>query len=352
MPDWTKPMQQTFEYYTVDPITWKDVKKLTKVKSCTINYDAEVDTLGSASIDFDESIGECYVRAYLITIQNGIKEKHPLGTVLVQTPRTSFDGKVSTTSVDAYTPLLELKDDKPMLGYYIPKGTNIMDIAYELMSEHMRAPVVRTSCSEKLQNDFVANTDDNWLTYIRDLIAMANYILGLDEMGRILFLPKQDAASLRPVHTYDDGNSSILYPEATLYHDIYGIPNIVQVTYADSSSNFNVEVVNDDVNSPISTVNRGRRIVHRVTNPSFSGAPSTAQLKLYAEQLLRELSTVEYKVSYTHGYRPSHLHDCVQLDYTRANLVDVKAKILTQAIKCQPGCPVSESSIFTKKLWG
>ena len=24
MPDWTKSMQQTFEYYVVDPNTWKD----------------------------------------------------------------------------------------------------------------------------------------------------------------------------------------------------------------------------------------------------------------------------------------------------------------------------------------
>ena len=24
MPDWTKPMQQTYEYYIVDPATWRD----------------------------------------------------------------------------------------------------------------------------------------------------------------------------------------------------------------------------------------------------------------------------------------------------------------------------------------
>ena len=36
MIDWTASMQQTFEYYTVDPGTWKDVRKLTTVRSCTI----------------------------------------------------------------------------------------------------------------------------------------------------------------------------------------------------------------------------------------------------------------------------------------------------------------------------
>ena len=110
MVDWLSSMQQTFEYYIVDPNTWRDDKELKNVKSCTISRDSEADTLGSATIDVTESVGECYIRVYLITIQNGVKEKHPLGTFLVQTPSSSFNGKVRNVSMDAYTPLLELKE--------------------------------------------------------------------------------------------------------------------------------------------------------------------------------------------------------------------------------------------------
>ena len=39
MVDWTKSMQQTFEYYIVDPSTWKDTRLLNNVKSCTIDRD-------------------------------------------------------------------------------------------------------------------------------------------------------------------------------------------------------------------------------------------------------------------------------------------------------------------------
>ena len=106
MPDWLASMKQTFEYYTVDPGTWKDDKKLDNVKSCTITRDSGVETLGSATIDIADSLGECYVREYLITIQNGITEKHPLGTHLVQTPSSSFDGKKRDVTMDAYTCLL------------------------------------------------------------------------------------------------------------------------------------------------------------------------------------------------------------------------------------------------------
>ena len=105
MADWTASMQQTFEYYTVDPGTWKDVKKLDNVISSTISRDSEAETLGSATFDVTNSVGESYIRAYLITIQNGVREKHPLGTFLVQTPSSSFDGKIRSVSMDAYTPL-------------------------------------------------------------------------------------------------------------------------------------------------------------------------------------------------------------------------------------------------------
>ena len=93
MADWLQSMTQTFEYYIVDPGTWKDIKRIDNVTSCTIKRDESVETLGSATIDITESLGECYVRVYLVTIQNGITEKHPLGTFLVQTPSSSFDGK-------------------------------------------------------------------------------------------------------------------------------------------------------------------------------------------------------------------------------------------------------------------
>ncbi len=352
MADWTKSMQQTFEYYTVDPGTWKDLKRLDNVKSCTIRRDSDAETLGSATIDINDSIGECYVRIYLITIQKGVKEKHPLGTFLVQTPSTSFDGKIQTVSVDSYTPLLELKENPPPLGYSILKGGNIMDMAYRLVRENARAPVVKTNDSTTLHYDFVSDTNDTWLTYLTDLIANAKYAFALDEIGRILFSPKQDTASLQPVWEYTDDNSSILKPSVELSRDLYGIPNVVEVIYSNGGDFYYARVVNDDSNSPISTVNRGRTITHRVSDPDLVGSPTQEQVQEYAERLLRDLSTLECTVTYEHGYCPVRLGDCVRLNYNRANLVDVKAKVISQSIKCEAGCPVTEKAVYTTKLWG
>lgn len=352
MANWLNTMQQTFEYYIVDPGTWKDIKKINNVISSKITRDEETETLGSLTLDIGEPLGECYVRVYLITIQNGIREKHPLGTFLVQTPSFGFDGKVKSVSMDAYTPLLELKENQPPLGYSILEGENIMDIAYRLVRDNVRAPVEKVEEEDTLFYDFVANADDTWITFIYDLIANAKYTLGLDEMGRILFTPKQELVSLQPIWTFDDGNSSILHPKLELTQDLYGIPNVVEVIFSNNRDYFYVRVVNDDPNSPISTVNRGREIVYRDTNPSTIGNPTEEQLKFYAESLLKNLSSLEYKITYTHGYCPVRIGDCVRLNYARAGINNVKAKVISQTIECTPGCPVTETAVFTNRLWG
>ena len=290
MPDWTKSMQQTFEYYVVDPVSWRDRSKIDGVKSCRIGRDSSVETLGSATIDVGESIGECYIRSYLVTIQNGIRERFPLATFLVQTPSTRFNGKVQIISLDCYTPLLELKENPPPLGYSILKGENIMDNAYRIVRENVRAPVVPAVCTDNLYFDFVANTSDKWLSFTSDLIANAKYKFDLDEMGQILFAPNQDTASLQPVWTYNDDNSSILRADVSVDRDLYGIPNVVEVLYSNGANSYYARVVNDDSNSPTSTINRGREIVHRVVDPQLTGNATQDRIEEYANQLLRELS--------------------------------------------------------------
>lgn len=370
MANWLQSMQQTYEYYVVDPTSWKDIKLLTTVKKSTVNRDESVETLGSASIDLTELIGECYVRIYLVTVQNGVTERHPLGTFLVQSPSYSYNGKSTTISVDAYTPLIELKENQPPIGYFVPKTTtettapsedgsvaipttkptNIMAVAATIADDNLRAPVVAAISDETLEADFVANIEDTWMSFTSDLIASAKYRFDLDEMGRVLFSPKQELASLQPVWTYDDDNSSILLPEISIDRDLYGIPNVVEVVYSNGRHIFREIVENNDPNSPVSIKSRGRRIVYRVTDPDGNFA-LRGQLADYAKQLLEALSTLEYRVSYTHGYCPVRLGDCVRLNYKKAGLTDVKARVIKQSIQCVPGCQVSETAVFTKKLW-
>lgn len=349
--DWSESMEQSFEYYEVDPNTWKDIRKIENVKSCSIDKDESSDTLGSASISIVDTLGETYIRAYLLIRQNGNNFRVTLGTFLVQTPSSDFDGKNRNVTMDCYTPLLELKENPPPLGYTLMKGENIMERAYEICRENCRAPVVETKLEKVLEANFVSNTDDTWLVFLQDLLAQAKYKFYLDEEGKILFAPIQKLEQLKPVWTFNDDNSSILYPDINLEHDLYGIPNVVEVVCSTGTEMYTARVVNDDPNSPTSTVNRGREILYRETSPNIQGIPSTEQIDEYAESLLEELSSVEYQVSYKHGYCPVRVGDCVRLNYERADLKDVKAKVISQSINCETSCSVDETAVFTRKLW-
>lgn len=351
MADWTASMQQSYEYYIVDPGTWMDKYRIDNVTGCTITRDSEAETLGSATIDITESVGEAYIRVYLVVIQNGVREKFPLGTFLVQTPSSAFDGRIRTVSMDAYTSIMELKENQPPLGYFTPEDTNIMEEATRLTNEHARAPVVGGLSETTMYKDFVSNTDDTWLTYISDMIANAKFYFDIDEMGRILFAPKQDTASLQPVWNYTDDNASIVYSDITLEHDIFQIPNAVEVVYSDANDTYYAYVENTEDGSPVSIQNRGRVICERVNNPDLGGVPTQLMVDEYAEQYLRDISTFEYTIKYKHGYNGVRMGDCVLLNFTKFGVADTKARVISQQIECGDGCPVTETAVYSVKLW-
>lgn len=427
-------MQQTFEYYIVNPNTWKDDVRYRAITACSINRDGDTDTLGSATLDITEPINECYMRSYLVTNQNGVEEKHPLGTFLVQIPNVSFNGKRSSMTADGYTSLIELKEKQPPIGFFIQKYRDVVEAATSLADENARAPVVsstlktwypddagtyqahsnylpakewaekgtenqhlgdifyddstylnpvihiwrgyvpegetgivyrweRISESDlrtneigktRLGSDFVADPEDDWFKYLSEALSYVDKKFDLDELGRISIVTKKKLDSMQPVWTYTDDNSSILNPEVDVDCDIFGIPNVVEVIYTTTVYSVRCVVANEDPNSQLSIQSRGRRIVHRVTDPGFTGVLSKndaiVQVENYAKQLLKELSTIERTLTYTHGYCPVRLDDCVRFDYTRADLKNIKAKVVSQSIKCIPGCPVTEKAVYTTKL--
>ena len=354
MPDWTRSMQQTYEFMVVDPYTWRDVERKTDVTHAVITRDLNDETLGSSQLDCDSDLSDVYIRTYLVTTQDRKTERIPLGTFLYETPGRKYDGKKNSVTADGYTPLIELKEKPVDIGYSVRKGDNILERAIAYTKESLRAPVADDSSDTKLQEDFVSTNEDTRLKFLIDLLANDKRKFGLDEMGGIIFPPDQDLTRLSPRWTFTDDNSSILYPEANLTRDLYGVPNVVEVLYSPNEGDpIFVRIVNDDEKSVTSTVSRGREIVYRDTNPSVVGTNlHRDQIEEYAKNLLRALSSLEYEITYTHGYCPVRIGDCVRLDYRRAGLIGVKAKVTRQIITCTPGCPVQETAVFTKKLWG
>ena len=134
--------------------------------------------------------------------------------------------------------------------------------------------------------------------------------------------------------------------------DLYGVPNVVEIICSTNDGVINKTVENNDINSPTSIANRGRRIEYREIDPNMIGDPTDIRVEEYSKKLLKELSSIEYTITYTHGYCPVHVGDCVRLNYSRAGLNNIKARVISQDIKCETGCSVTETAVFVKKLWG
>lgn len=358
MPNWSQSMEQSFEYYLVDPVSWQDISLIKTVTGCTITRDLSNETLGSATLDADEDLNDKYVRVYMITKQRGIKEKFPLGTFLCETAKVDWDGMRSFRSYDCYTPLVELKEKPMPIGFTVKKGENLLTRSVALTQSGLRAPVIEAADSRiemTLTGDFVAESADTYMSFVTDLLGTGNYSLGLDEMSRIIFMPKQELKSLQPVYDFSDDNSSLLQPQIGIEGELYDIPNVLEVIYSvpESSKTLTVVVKNTDTSSIVSIPNRGREIVRRDSSPNVADGITQELLELYAKNEMKQLSTIRYKVDYKHGFiNTVRLGDCVRLDYKRAGLDGVNARITRQVIRCEAGCQVEETAIFTKQLWG
>lgn len=344
-------MQQVFEYYEVDPDSWRDIRRLDNIISASVSRNSDSDTFSSAQIRTTGLMKEQYIRVYLVVTQNGVTEKFPIGTFLAQTPHYQFDGYKSNSTIDCYSPLIELKENHVDFGYYIKKNVNVLESAYRVVREHTRAPVVSGSSNDILSYDFISEEGDTWFKFVSDLIGTFDYSLITDEMGRVLFKPSQFVSDMRPTWTFTDDNSSILCPSIEMTNDIYGIPNVLEITYSDNFHSYHSIVANEDPTSETSIQTRGRRILRNEFNPSIIGEISQDRLDEYARKRLEELSTVRNTVTYSHGYCPVNVGDCVLIDYRKAGIKNTKALVTSQSISCSPGASVVETAVFETKLF-
>lgn len=366
--DWTASMKQTYEFYIVNPQSGMNVSKLDKVTGATINRDITSDTQVSGSIEYDGELDEVYVRIYLVVEQGTELEKIPLLTMLCQSPSIKYNGKRKTTSITGYSPLIELQNVYPPIGYTIPKakaGTSIFKLIPDICRANIRCKVLDMYNSDGvydisqviLTEPIVSDPQKSWFELVNELLQAAGYFARVDEFGVVYFSKKQQISKMTPIWTFDVNNSSILSQDISIDRDLYGIPNVVEVvTVCTDGNTINCRAINNDISSPVSVASRGREVVRRLINPESLGkitSDSQGQDMLlnYAYEQLEEASTLQYTVSYSHGYCGVNIGDCVRINYPAAGIINEKAYVINQKISCKTGCTVEETARFTKKLF-
>ena len=197
--DWTAPMTRRARYFEMNPATWRDVAELDGVESCSTLWDLTLPTLGSASFKLPPVRRETWIRVYVHAEQDGETADVAAGAWLVPPPDLDWTGARLTATADGYTPLKELDDDGPSYGWTVDSGEDALAAAAAICAAHCRAPVVPPAAEAALEEPYSAGDGMSWLGYVRALLDKVGWEVMVDGMGRILFEPVRDAATLQPV---------------------------------------------------------------------------------------------------------------------------------------------------------
>lgn len=349
MADWSRGMTQTWTWCEVNPATWQDIRVLDTVVSASIKRDADAELRESASLVVDsEMLDEIYVRAYLDVEQDDKSERICVGTFLCQTPTLKSDGRTSELTVEAYSPLLELRDDIPPFGYTVTG--NIPARIKEIVERASHAPFTGYGTTN-LPNAVVANEDDTWLSYARAIAAYANCDVTCDETGRVSMVPFVSKASLMERWVFDDSNSSITLPNTEETFDWYGLPNVCEVVWSEDTGCVFGRAENSNRRSLISTAARGRRVVLRVTNPDeLKEGCTQAQANNLARKMLEDASVVERTFVISHGFCPVRIGDCVRINLA-SHGINTLAQVKSQEIDCTTGATIRSVCVSTERMW-
>ena len=350
--DWTRALQVTWRYCLVDPETWFDLEPLGSVVSCSISWDASTETLVSGSLEVDEDFpeGECYVRVWCDATQDHKTERFPVATLLCQASKDSSEGTKHTFSVEAHSPLMELQDDQPPVGWSI---SGSVDDAIRTICANMRAPLTEYESDATLPNPIVAGEDDTWLTMLWAVLDSAERPMLAAGMAWANVMPKSAPWALAPVMTLSDTDErGVLWADMSRETSLFGIPNKVEVIWSSGAAHYSAIATNTDPSSPTSIPTRGRVVSTRETNPDgLVGNPSQSAVNAYATRRLRELSVVTRTYALKVGYMPMWIGMAVQLELSKLGANEV-ASIDSIDMQCDVEAGMSLSLTSTRELWG
>lgn len=265
-------------------------------------------------------------------------EKVTLGTFLVATP--SWRRGISDEArVVLYSRLQILAEDCVESTYSLNAGTNVIAAAKAIV-ESAGLSCLTASHTATLRQAMVWKVGTPKLTIVNELLERAGLpSANVDPFGRVVF--RVDFEVEATTYTFSPGVDSIITQDFDDEHDWFRAPNVVLVVPSDAEESDLVTAIaiNDDPASRLSTIARGRRIVHVATVPDLD---SQAALQEHANTLLRTLSAAAHTVKLGYSFRPTprvgdtvrFINDMKSVDYTcvvQGRSIDLSPGLMTTA---------------------
>lgn len=307
--DWNIGYSASYYVTVVDRKTWRDTSRI-EITGGTIKRE-DSDLRESADVDCvnypynDEQI----IRVWLDTKQEGSSSHTALFTGLATSPGKSINGRLVTNTLQCYSILKIAQDMLLDRGWYAPKGINGGDLIRELLSV-LPVDVDIAENSPGLDSAILAEDGENRLSMTDKILnAMVtdgmSWRMIIDGEGNIHIKPY----SKDPVSMFDSIQNDMLEPSLNVEYDWYNCPNVYRAVLDDSYA----IARDDDPDSPLSTVTRGREVWVEDSSVNLSDNQTLAE---YAREALKVAQRVSTSVSYERRFDPGvYVSDVVRLNY-------------------------------------
>lgn len=331
--NWAKGFSASYRMTIVDPTTWRDTEVI-QIKDGSIKK-TESSLMESADVTCVKyrKNAERWVRIWLDAKQGESAEHIPLFTGLAVSPDRDINGLTETNAVQCYSVLKPAEDVLLERGWYAPAGFKGSAVVRQLL-DVCPAPITEEDFSPSLQTAIIAEDGESRLSMAHKVLKAINWRLKIRGDGTIEICPK----SADPVAFFDSIEMDIIEPQIKASNDWYGCPNVFRAIKDDLIG----IARDDDENSPLSTVNRGREIWKEELNCNLGDNETVAE---YAYRRLKEEQQKELSVSYSRRYVPEVVPtDMINL-HLPAQEIDGNFYITSQTIEIGYGARVSEEVV-------
>lgn len=303
--DWNKGFSARYYVSILDRFTMRDLHRI-EITGGTVKRE-DSDLRESADIDcvnYSEST-EQLVRVWLDAKQNGSSSHIPLFTGLATSPGKNINGRLITNTLECYSVLKMAEDVLLSRGWYAPKGINSGDLIKDLLSV-VPVDISIPENSPGLESAIIAESGENHLSMTDKILSAINCRMRLDGYGNIYIEPYDFN---NPVATFDSLNNDVLEPSLSITHDWFDCPNVYRAVLDDSYA----VARDDDPNSILSTVSRGREVWYEDSSVYLEENMTLAE---YAESMLKLAQRVSTTISYDRRFDPKvYVSDTVRLNY-------------------------------------
>lgn len=335
--DWTKSYTSRWRVFKVNKDTWADDVLLKKVDSAGVSRTTSGNALESGSLEVTGEFTSGYYRITMTAEQGGELMRVDVATLLFEVEGGEVNYGRTKYDVDGYSVLRPAETTSVEIGEYAPSGVDGAQYAAELLKSAVNAPV-EVEGSFTLNDYIVFEVGETVLDAVWEVLDAGNFVIQLDGRGVIHIRPKPTEPSL----IINSSSIRNLSNGISFSDKMESIPNRYIVIDGDTV----ITAINDDPNSPVSTVSRGYFVDIVDTSPT---AVNGETLTEYANRRLKEESVLYDERTYVREYAP----DVYLYSLVRASINGLQGdlRVLTQSIDCSNGIKVSEKSAREIALW-